>query len=171
MEVKVTRLQEELLKARTSRPSAPRLSSYTLANGASPSPLSRTNGNAVPGPARPDSRASVSTANTINLKTNGHAHPGVDRHLSPYTPGSNGVSPSQSSVYESRHAPNGYSNGGVNARIHAPKSRYPSHLTPSTPMAKNRQGYPSHYSRANAPSPSPSVVSAAPTLGDDGWYS
>ncbi|KAH6917642.1 hypothetical protein BKA70DRAFT_1368012 [Coprinopsis sp. MPI-PUGE-AT-0042] len=123
-----------------------------------------------------DSRKSSSRpaprARLLNLKANGHGNSAVDRtRLSPYTPPTNGASPTQPSVWDSRHAPSSdrskYGNG-VNTSIHAPKSRYPN-LGPSTP--KNRPGYPTHFSRANAPSPSPSVVSAAPTLGDDGWYS
>ncbi|TFK19893.1 hypothetical protein FA15DRAFT_626187 [Coprinopsis marcescibilis] len=172
LEAKVVRLQEELLKSRTNR-GAPQSRVASLASSHSPSPY-RTNGNAALPPARPDSRASVNTVNTVNGR-----NPSIsasDRRLSSYTPGANGSAapPSQPSVWDSMHAPTNDTQSisqysSATSSIHAPKSRYP-HLGPSTPKSRNPSAYSSRYSRAAAPSPSPSIVSAAPTQGDDGWW-
>ncbi|EAU93335.2 hypothetical protein CC1G_08648 [Coprinopsis cinerea okayama7 len=168
LEAKVVRLQEELVKARTGQRTQSRVSSLA-ASSQSPSPYRPApTANGTTQPPRPDSRASVSTVNGRDTSMS-------DRRMS-YAPTSNGTpgtTPPQGSVWDSMHAPsNGISassrySTGVNSSIHAPKSRYP-HLGPSTP--KTRPGY-SHYTRASAPSPSPSIVSAAPTQGEDGWWS
>ncbi|KAH9921301.1 uncharacterized protein B0H18DRAFT_1121452 [Fomitopsis serialis] len=50
--------------------------------------------------------------------------------------------------------------------IHAPRRGMPT-TAPATPQAKKARGY----YRPQIPSPTPSNVSAAPTLGDDGWWS
>jgi len=50
--------------------------------------------------------------------------------------------------------------------IHAPRRGMPT-TAPVTPQAKKARGY----YRPQIPSPTPSNVSAAPTLGDDGWWS
>jgi hypothetical protein len=56
----------------------------------------------------------------------------------------------------------------VRDSMHAPK-RYPSNLGIVTPQA--RRPHLAAYYQRSAPSPTPSVVSNAPTLGEDGWWS
>lgn len=51
--------------------------------------------------------------------------------------------------------------------MHAPAKSSPPE--PTTPKARTRGYTPSH--RSKVPSPSPSVVSLAPTEGEDGWWS
>lgn len=90
---------------------------------------------------RPDSRASTAYDRSRSVTPNGQAPP--------------------TSVYDSIHAPkaktNGY--GGLGA---AQPSRYPGHLSR---VAR------APFNRAQAPSPTPSTVSLAPTVDNDGWWS
>ena len=94
-------------------------------------------------PPRPDSRAS-----TIY----NHSRAGTPK--AQYNGTTNDVrvvTPPQPSVRDSIHAP----------------WRQSTLQPPVTPKSR----YPSQYKTFRAPSPTPSVVSAAPTLGDDGWWS
>ncbi|TFK41407.1 hypothetical protein BDQ12DRAFT_679415 [Crucibulum laeve] len=152
LEVKTTRLQAELEKAKT-----PVVSTGTPYRNI-------TNGNAHP-PPRPDSRAStIYDARSVT----------PNRRISSYT-SVRSDTPPQASVWDSMHAPTNtnvaskYTVAPSNTSIHAPTGRYP-HLGPSTPKAR-RPMYAQQYQRPSIPSPTPSNVSAAPTLGDDGWYS
>ncbi|KAF6766006.1 hypothetical protein DFP72DRAFT_838609 [Ephemerocybe angulata] len=151
LETKVVRLQDELVKART---------------GARTPYRSATNGTAHHSPPRPDSRASVSTVN------GGRG----DRRLSSYSPANGGgMTPPTASVWHSIHAPSNDSPvpaskySSVSGSIHAPKSRY-ANLTPASTPRYPSSRKPTYPSRANAPSPAPSAVSAAPTQRDDGWW-
>ncbi|KAI0960912.1 hypothetical protein AcV7_000159 [Taiwanofungus camphoratus] len=96
-------------------------------------------------PPRPDSRASTiyaeSRTGTPTAQFNGSRGPSVRV-----------ATPPQPSVWDSIHAPAGHES--------------PMRL-PMTPKAKRP---PSYYNR-QIPSPTPSNVSAAPTLGNDGWWS
>ena len=83
----------------------------------------------------------------------------VDSRVPTPTGQSNGKSadPTQQSVWDSMHAP-----------IRAPSARRDEPIRlPMTPRALRPQAY----YRPQIPSPTPSNVSAAPTLGDDGWWS
>ena len=91
---------------------------------------------------RPASRASTAFAGPTTPKLNGK--------MMPPTPSIGATSPRQkSSTWDSMHAPSNFSN----TVLMTPKSRRP----PDYRMA--------------AASPTPSVVSLAPTQGDDGWWS
>ncbi|THU89448.1 hypothetical protein K435DRAFT_969104 [Dendrothele bispora CBS 962.96] len=114
-----------------------------------PAPASRsvpkvTNGYAYP---RPDSRASTMNGDR-SMTPNGNSH----RSATPTNP----------SVWDSMHAPSGVVAYGYQGpqNIHAPKSRYPSNIGRGTPRAS--------YSRAQAPSPTPSTTSAF-TVDEEGW--
>lgn len=91
-------------------------------------------------PARPDSRASTVYGDSRVVT------PSATHNGSHYTPSIQGISPAQPSVWDS---------------IHAPTARQP--VTPKAVRAHS-------YYRPQIPSPTPSTVSAAPTLGDDGWW-
>ena len=97
-------------------------------------------------PPRPDSRAST-VYNEPRAGTPKAQHNGTTNDVRV-------VTPPQPSVRDS---------------IHAPWRQGSSLATPVTP--KSRYTAPQFRSSFRAPSPSPSVVSAAPTLGDDGWWS
>ncbi|CAK5280036.1 unnamed protein product [Mycena citricolor] len=151
LETKVAQLEQDRARAKTPTKSAaaPRASLNGLTNGV----------------ARPSSRASTvypSRPNTPTLSEN-------------------------TSVWDSRHAPARGTNGSMHAAsgnhgvrttsIHAPVANTP---TPASrysglanqPRRPTSQAY--RYStpvRQNAPSPTPSVVSLAPTQGADGWWS
>ena len=150
LESKVRNLQTELLEAKTSKAPIPN--------------RNITNGNSHP-PPRPDSRAStIYDGRSIT----------PNRRISTYSTTSGRTNtPPQASVWQSMHAPTDTNivskHVTPSASIHAPKSRYPP-LGPSTPKVR-RPAYPSSYNRAAAPSPTPSTVSAAPTQGEDGWWS
>lgn len=89
---------------------------------------------------RPDSRASTAYGDSRVVT------PAAQLNGSHYAPSSQAASPSQPSVWDS---------------IHAPTARQP-----MTPKAVR----PHQYYRPQIPSPTPSNVSAAPTLGEDGWW-
>ncbi|PIL29954.1 hypothetical protein GSI_07865 [Ganoderma sinense ZZ0214-1] len=94
-------------------------------------------------PPRPDSRAST---------VYNHSRAGTPK--AQYNGTTNDVrvvTPPQPSVRDSIHAP----------------WRQSTLATPVTPKSR----YPSQYKNFRAPSPTPSVVSVAPTLGEDGWWS
>ncbi|TFY56879.1 hypothetical protein EVJ58_g7367 [Rhodofomes roseus] len=91
--------------------------------------------------ARPDSRASTAYTEKDRSVTP-TAQYIKSEPLRPVTP--------QQSVWDSIHAP-----------------RRGTTMAPATPQAKKPRGY----YRPQIPSPTPSNVSAAPTLGDDGWWS
>ncbi|EJF58554.1 hypothetical protein DICSQDRAFT_149052 [Dichomitus squalens LYAD-421 SS1] len=94
-------------------------------------------------PPRPDSRAST-VYNQSRAGTPKAQYNGTTNDVRV-------VTPPQASVRDSIHAP----------------WRQSTLQPPVTPKSR----YPSHYKNFRAPSPTPSVVSAAPTLGDDGWWS
>ena len=100
------------------------------------------NGNARP-PARPDSRAST-------IYNESRAVTPTAQYNSSREPAVRSGTPQQS-VWDSMHAPR----PGAAAAV------------PVAPQAKKAHGY----YRPQIPSPTPSNVSAAPTLGDDGWWS
>lgn len=107
-----------------------------LEKASMPAPL--TVRNVQNGTARPSSRASTvygPSRSATPVAVNGR--------------GAGAMSPPQTSVWDSIHAPRPYRNGG--------------------PMAAKAK--PSAYYRRQIPSPTPSTVSAAPTLGEDGWWS
>ncbi|KAI0043626.1 hypothetical protein FA95DRAFT_1563095 [Auriscalpium vulgare] len=95
-------------------------------------------------PPRPDSRASTIYPSRAATPTAANG-----RSLSRRT-----NTPPQTSVWDSMHAPK-------------QQPRYP-HLGPGAPRAHPR-GVPA-YARPSIPSPTMSVVSLAPTQGDDGWW-
>jgi len=95
---------------------------------------------------RPDSRAS-----TVN----------GDRSVTPNGNSHRSATPTHPSVWDSMHAPGGPITHSHQS-IHAPKSRYPSNIGRGTPR--------NSYTRAQAPSPTPSTASAF-TIDEDGWYS
>lgn len=113
-------------------------------------------------PARPDSRASTvfgdnGRAQTPTLQTNGartysqHSHYAASINRAPSPP---------PSVWDSMHAPKARRNEPI---------RLP--MTPKVGGGGAGGGRTqSSYFRDQAPSPTPSNVSAAPTLGDDGWW-
>ncbi|KAF9014925.1 hypothetical protein BDQ17DRAFT_1340185 [Cyathus striatus] len=109
-------------------------------------------------PPRPDSRASIFDARSVT----------PTKRLSSYTSTDRSETPPQPSVWDSMHAPTNVNKKSYapQASIHAPRGVYPS-LGHGTPKARASP----YYSRASIPSPTPSNVSAAPTLGDDGWWS
>ncbi|KAI0693660.1 hypothetical protein BC835DRAFT_1352949 [Cytidiella melzeri] len=93
-------------------------------------------------PSRPDSRASTAFGD------HRAATPTAQINGKRYTPNIRPSSPPQPSVWHSMHAP--AARRGESIRTSSrPQSNY----------------------RSQIPSPTPSNVSAAPTLGDDGWYS
>ncbi|KAF4572487.1 hypothetical protein EYR36_006993 [Pleurotus pulmonarius] len=146
LESKPARLQSELDKAKR------------LAIPPSTPLRKLTNGTHVP--PRPDSRSSTvygeNRATTPNLRTTSQA-----RSNDSDTP------PNQKSVWDSMHAPATYN--GYSASIYSPvPSRYPA-IGNGTPRGRPNQT--SQLSRASVASPTPSIVSQAPTLGEDGWYS
>jgi hypothetical protein len=91
-------------------------------------------------PARPDSRAS--TIYNASRAVTPVAQPNGNH----YALSARASSPPAPSVWDS---------------IHAPTARVPTALWSKTSRARPQ---------ARIPSPTPSTVSAAPTLGDDGWY-
>ncbi|KZT68449.1 hypothetical protein DAEQUDRAFT_671259 [Daedalea quercina L-15889] len=99
------------------------------------------NGNARP-PARPDSRTSTVYDESRAVTPTAQCK-SSDPVVRAATP--------QQSVWDSIHAPR----------------RPAATAAPATPLAKKAHGY----YRPQIPSPTPSNVSAAPTLGDDGWWS
>lgn len=156
LESSVSRLQAELEKAKA-MPSRPEpVAVYQNGHGTSPP--------------RPDSRASTAfggspgpwdRAGTPVARINGNSSARSD-------------TPPTSSVWDSMHAPK-TARESIHAPkakprepIHAPKAvprpRYP-HLGPAATKSRS----PSYMQRAA--SPTPSTVSAAPTQGDDGWWS
>ncbi|KAF8971587.1 hypothetical protein BDZ97DRAFT_1787214 [Flammula alnicola] len=151
LESKCILLQNELEKANAAK----------LSSAASAVPFRpRTNGNMHP-PPRPDSRASTIYDGRSD----------ANRRISSYSSARSITSPNpgpETSVWDSMHAPannNGTSKWSTGP-IHTPSSRY-ANLAPSTPKP-HRTSY-AQYQRG--PSPTPSTVSAAPTQGDDGWWS
>ncbi len=106
-------------------------------------PVARYQNGKTHPPPRPDSRAST---------VYNHSRAGTPK--AQYNGTTNDVrvaTPPQASVRDSLHAP----------------WRQPTLATPVTPKSR----YPSQYKNFRAPSPTPSAVSAAPTLGEDGWWS
>ncbi|KAH8101585.1 hypothetical protein BXZ70DRAFT_906693 [Cristinia sonorae] len=138
---------DQAKKAAAAATAAASSASTTSSRPTVPSVPSRLRQNGYAPPARPDSRASTifgdSRVTTPTPPANGtHAAPSIRP-----------ASPPQPSVWDSVHAPR---NGrGV---IRAP--------APVTPKAK--RPHQPYYPRIA--SPTPSNVSAAPTLGDDGWW-
>ena len=100
-------------------------------------------------PPRPDSRAST-IYNQSRAGTPKAQHNGTTNDV-------RAVTPPQPSVRDSIHAP--WRASSSLATPVTPKTRYT-----AAPQFRRNGSF-------RAPSPSPSVVSAAPTLGDDGWWS
>ncbi|TCD62819.1 hypothetical protein EIP91_006385 [Steccherinum ochraceum] len=116
------------------------------ASSTRPAVSSRIRSNGYTPPARPDSRASTIYGDS---RVTTPTHPTNGTHTAPSIRPS---SPPQPSVWDS---------------VHAPRSGRGIIRAPVTPKAKRPHAQP-YYPRA--PSPAPSNVSAAPTLGDDGWW-
>ena len=130
---------------------------------ASPSPFRPYNGIL----SRPDSRASTVFGDSANRRLTSLAS---NRSVVAST--TQPPSSSQPSVWDSMHAPSNTVNGQnkwspVPTSVQAPASRYPNHGA-STPKPHHTT-YNSY--QRGAPSPTPSVVSAAPTQHEDGWWS
>jgi hypothetical protein len=112
-------------------------------------------------PTRPDSRAS-----TIYDRS---ATP--TRRMSSYAASSvTGTTPPQPSVWDSMHAPRGPVKTPSLSTVHAPTGRYPSNIGLGRGGAKVIPSYRSNLTPVRQPSPALSVVSNAPTLGEDGWW-
>ncbi|CAL1697291.1 unnamed protein product [Somion occarium] len=94
-------------------------------------------------PVRPDSRASTVYIDSRAVTPTGQPN-------GTYTPSVRGETPSQPSVWDSIHAPAARRDNPVRLPV-TPKPRKP-------------------FYRPHAPSPTPSTVSATPTLGEDGWW-
>ena len=103
---------------------------------------------------RPSSRASTVLVDYPN--GNGRS-PGTDGTATP---------PAEKSVWDSVHAPKSSEPYQPSYQAKTPARRYPNLGVTAAKSA--RSTYPSY---RRAASPTPSVVSVAPTLGDDGWYS
>jgi hypothetical protein len=111
-------------------------------------------------PTRPDSRASTTYDNRSATPT---------RRMVSYAASSvAGTTPPQPSVWDSMHAPLGPVKHPSLSTVHAPAGRYPSNLGRGTP--KTMISHRSNVSPARQPSPALSIVSNAPTLGEDGWW-
>ena len=150
LESKCAHLQDELEKANASRLSS-----------AAPTFRPRTNGVASHPPPRPDSRAST-------LHDGRNEMP--NRRMSSYSSSRSLVAPlsgHEPSVRDSMHAPSNGAREWSQTPLRTPVSRYSS-LAPATPKAQYAAPYQQY---ARGPSPTPSTVSAAPTQGDDGWWS
>lgn len=110
---------------------------------------------------RPSSRASTAYEDPEppTPKVNGRALPAVTRPSAavPITRPVASPEPA-SSTWDSMHAPK-----AIKTSVYVP------HTTPSTPAP--RRHHVSSYVKNRAPSPTPSAASAAPTEGDDGWWS
>ncbi|KAF8875019.1 hypothetical protein CPB85DRAFT_1444158 [Mucidula mucida] len=110
-------------------------------------------------------RTSTTTPVRAPVARNGYARP--DSRASTAYDRSRSVTPNgqiKTSVYDSIHAPK---TNGIRASMHAPAapSRYPSHLSRAAPASRQQA-----FSRSQAPSPTPSTVSLAPTVDADGWW-
>ncbi|KAF8624885.1 hypothetical protein AX15_005753 [Amanita polypyramis BW_CC] len=144
----ITVLEMKLEQAKT--PKLPQATTAMIA----PSPFRASTNGVAP---RPNSR--TSTVYDMRSPTPSH-------HLRPISQASfNSGTPPSGSVWNSMHAPrqpypiSGWSSGQL--------KKYP-YLGPSTPREQQNAH---QYYRAAAPSPTPSTVSAAPTQGEDGWWS
>jgi hypothetical protein len=125
-----------------------------------PSYRSSTTNGYSNGPLRPDSRASAAHGDRSATPT---------RRMSSYTSSSvTGTTPPQPSVWDSMHAPRGPVKHPSLSTVHAPTGRHPSNIGRGTP--KSVQSYRSSLTPVRQPSPALSVVSNAPTLGEDGWW-
>jgi hypothetical protein len=112
------------------------------------------------GPARPDSRTGAVHGDRSTTPT---------RRMSSLTTSSvAGTTSPQPSVRDSMHAPRGPVKHPSLSTVHAPAGRYPSNIGRGTP--KITQSYRSSLTPVRQPSPAMSVVSNAPTLGEDGWW-
>lgn len=151
LENKIRTMQAELEKKATAPvPEPVRTSNYrnTTTNGYTHTPV------------RPDSRTSTVHGDRSATPT---------RRMSSYAPSSvAGTTPPQPSVWDSMHAPRGPVKHPSLSSVHAPTGRYPSSLGRGTP--KTVASYRSNLGLARQPSPAMSVVSNAPTLGEDGWW-
>lgn len=105
-------------------------------------------------PPRPDSRASTAyggsrAATPVGIKSAAAPSQSVRSNTPP-----------TSSIWDSVHAPK-----GIDAR-----SRYMAAAALGNGIPKKAPRPGGYYSRPAAPSPTPSVVSVAPTQGADGWW-
>lgn len=148
LEESAARLRAETDQAKKAAAVATAAAAASTANTSTrPAVSSRLRQNGYTPSERPDSRASTvygdSRVNTPTPPANGTHH----------APSIRPASPPQQSVWDS---------------VHAPRSGRNVIRMPVTPKAKKSHQTP-YYPRA--PSPTPSNVSAAPTLQDDGWWS
>lgn len=146
-------MEAQLARARAETDQAKAAASTKTINGVSTHPYvssrARQNGytHLSHTPSRPDSRASTAYGDSRVVT------PSLQHNGSHYTPPNiRAASPPQPSVWDSIHAP-------------AARRDEPIRL-PMTPKAVR----PHQYYRPQIPSPTPSTVSVAPTLGDDGWW-
>ncbi|KAK7064791.1 hypothetical protein R3P38DRAFT_2826409 [Favolaschia claudopus] len=147
LEAKVNQLQVELDRSRAKTPTK------AVPLSASASPYRKITNGAVQ---RPESRAST-------------VYP--SRPASP----ARSVTPPGPSVWDSMHAPRGPVNG-TSASMHAPTAHTPTPASRYPALGNKRRPPPQAYPRypqgqVAPPSPTPSVVSLAPTQGADGWWS
>jgi len=147
LENKVRMLQTELEK----KTSSVKMSASAV-SGASAAPSYCNNSN-INGyshsPIRPESRGSTIYSHRSMTPT---------RRVASFAAGS---MPSQPSVRDSMHAPHGPVKYPSLSTMHAPTGRYPSNF--GLGRGKTRAS-------VRQPSPTGSVVSNAPTLGEDGWW-
>ncbi|KAJ3902176.1 hypothetical protein F5879DRAFT_924044 [Lentinula edodes] len=146
LETKTRKLQVELEKARVA-----------LRNPMSGSHSKASNGS-VYSSSRPDSRSSTVF---------------IDRSITPNgrSPSTGSITPphNSTSVWDSIHAPsatparNGHS--GIKNTVYAPSGRYPQTLS------RGHSRPPLQYARSSIASPTPSTVSLAPTVDEEGWWS
>ncbi|EKM83395.1 hypothetical protein AGABI1DRAFT_65945 [Agaricus bisporus var. burnettii JB137-S8] len=154
LENKIRTMQVELEKRATATKTVPepaRTPSYRT--------TTTTNGHSN-GPIRPDSRSSMTFGDRSATPT---------RRMSSYVSTNvAGTTPPQPSVWDSMHAPRGPVKHPSLSTVHAPAGRYPSNIGRGTP--KTAPPYRSNLTPVRQPSPALSVVSNAPTLGEDGWW-
>ena len=108
-----------------------------------------------------NARANPTTPSRLGVQLaaqNGYSSPRISSYDR-----SRSVTPNGKPRYESIHAPKATKTNGVLPSSQAP--RYPAALSRASTAARQS------YIRAQAPSPTPSTVSAAPTVDADGWYS
>ncbi|KAJ3556404.1 hypothetical protein NP233_g11986 [Leucocoprinus birnbaumii] len=174
LEAKIRTMQAEFERRATSKavtpPTKATTAATTVAPSASVAPSYRNNVNNTTAttngfshtPTRPDSRAST-------IYTNRSATP--TRRVSNYAASSvAGTTPPQPSVWDSMHAPRGPVKTPSLSTVHAPTGRYPTSIGLGRGGVRNSPSYRSNLNPARQPSPAASVVSNAPTLGDDGWW-
>lgn len=120
-------------------------------------------------------KTSASTTPNYRHTTNGYSYSPIrpesrgstiytHRSVTPTRRVASYIAGSSSSVRDSMHAPHGPVKYPSLSTMHAPTVRYPSNF------GLGRGGKMSSRTQVRQPSPAGSVVSNAPTLGEDGWW-